>query len=458
MGDYYSSSGSDMSYARIQQIQQAIAYGGEDDSETDGSYETQRIPSRASEQGYSTEASRGMDTSDEAYYTTANEGLGESMYGNDQSFYQTLPAQPLYPAQGYTVDRDTLLPRILDIIIQEEFPNSDGCRYTSAAPEYNQSRYGVPGMMDPDCRASYQRGQFATHLDPCRGENAPRQDYQSDYGQQETYRDPSRQQQTYGPRVTDPSTGQVGQPYFEYSKCNGRRKALLIGINYIGTAHELKGCINDSRSVEQFICERYGYDLSDIVLLTDEAQDPRQIPTRDNIIRAMEWLVQDACKDDSLFFHYSGHGTNQADLDGDEDDGYDEGQTSSIEASQGLLGAGMAYFKGDTDGALKDLFGIAKSAYGENQAEEMTRRTKTSPADVIMWSGCEDSQTNADTQEAGKATGAMSFAFITALTKYPRQSYQQLLVTIREEMQGRYTQKPQLSACHPIDTSLEFVC
>lgn len=39
-------------------------------------------------------------------------------------------------------------------------------------------------------------------------------------------------------------------------------------------------------------------------------------------------------------------------------------------------------------------------------------------------------------------------AFIAALTKYPKQSYQQLLVTVREEMKGRYSQKPQLSACH----------
>ena len=27
----------------------------------------------------------------------------------------------------------------------------------------------------------------------------------------------------------------------------------------------------------------------------------------------------------------------------------------------------------------------------------------------ISWSGCKDDQTSADTQEAGKATGAMSF-------------------------------------------------
>lgn len=39
-------------------------------------------------------------------------------------------------------------------------------------------------------------------------------------------------------------------------------------------------------------------------------------------------------------------------------------------------------------------------------------------------------------------------AFIAALTKYPQQSYQQLLVSVREEMRGKYSQKPQLSACH----------
>jgi hypothetical protein len=39
------------------------------------------------------------------------------------------------------------------------------------------------------------------------------------------------------------------------------------------------------------------------VILTDDAQDPRQIPTRENIMRAMQWLVSGAQKDDALFFH-----------------------------------------------------------------------------------------------------------------------------------------------------------
>ena len=51
---------------------------------------------------------------------------------------------------------------------------------------------------------------------------------------------------------------------------------------------------------------------------------------------------------------------------------------------------------------------------------------------------------------AGSATGAMSWAFITALKKNPQQSYVQLLNSIRDELQGRYSQKPQLSCSHPL--------
>lgn len=49
--------------------------------------------------------------------------------------------------------------------------------------------------------------------------------------------------------------------------------------------------------------ERYGYKSEDIVMLTDDARNSRQIPTRANILAAMQWLVQGAQPNDSLFFH-----------------------------------------------------------------------------------------------------------------------------------------------------------
>lgn len=55
-----------------------------------------------------------------------------------------------------------------------------------------------------------------------------------------------------------------------------------------------------------------------------------------------------------------------------------------------------------------------------------------------------------DATIAGQATGAMSWAFITALKKNPQQSYVQLLNSIRDELESKYTQKPQLSCSHPL--------
>jgi metacaspase-1 len=47
----------------------------------------------------------------------------------------------------------------------------------------------------------------------------------------------------------------------------------------------------------------------------------------------------------------------------------------------------------------------------------------------------------------------MSWAFITALKKNPQQSYVELLNSIRDELEGRYSQKPQLSCSHPLGMS-----
>ena len=125
---------------------------------------------------------------------------------------------------------------------------------------------------------------------------------------------------------------------FQYSACTGRRKALLIGINYAGQPNALRGCINDVTNMSTFLHDRYGYRREDMVILTDDQQNPMSVPTKANILRAMQWLVKDAQPNDSLFIHFSGrdhrisstgiywlidlgHGGRTPDLDGDEEDG-----------------------------------------------------------------------------------------------------------------------------------------
>ncbi len=56
----------------------------------------------------------------------------------------------------------------------------------------------------------------------------------------------------------------------------------------------------------------------------------------------------------------------------------------------------------------------------------------------------------ADATIASQATGAMSWAFITAIKQNPQQSYVQLLNSIRDVLQTKYSQKPQLSCSHPL--------
>ncbi|KAJ8691306.1 Ca(2+)-dependent cysteine protease [Pleurotus ostreatus] len=333
---------------------------------------------------------------------------------------------------------------------------------------------------------------------------------------------PPTDTQYYGPEFEDQQHNR-SQPSFQYSQCNGRKKALSIGINYFGQDGELSGCINDVKNITRFLCTQFGYNEDDIVILTDDATNPRQLPTRDNIIHAMRWLVSDAQPNDSLFFHYSGHGGQTKDLDGDEEDGFDEviypvriflslvdfqesghivddemheimvrplppgcrltaiydschsgtaldlpyiysteGKIKepnlAAEVGQGLLGAVTSYARGDMGGVFQSAMGIFKSATSSTKAEKITKATRTSPADVISWSGCKDDQTSADTQEAGQATGAMSFAFVSALKENPQQSYQQLLNSVRTILRDNYSQKPQLSASHPMDTDLLFIC
>lgn len=269
----------------------------------------------------------------------------------------------------------------------------------------------------------------------------------------------------------------------------------------------------------QFLTERYGFVKDDMVILTDDQTMPRAIPTRANILNAMQWLVAGAQPGDNLFLHYSGHGGRTEDLDGDEEDGYDEciypvdfqqtqpghiiddiihdicvrplppgcrltaifdcchsGSIMDLpymystkgvlkepnllkDAGQGLMGLGQAYLRNDIGGLMSGASGLFKKVTqsgGGNQ--EMVKQMKTAPADVICFTGCKDTQTSADASIANQSQGAMSFAFRNALLKNPQQSYLQLLNSVREEMrQGGYEQKPQLSCCHPIDTNLLFI-
>jgi hypothetical protein len=61
-----------------------------------------------------------------------------------------------------------------------------------------------------------------------------------------------------------------------------------------------------------------------MVILTDTQHDPNYIPTGHNMLGAFHWLISHNQPGDSLFLHYSGHGGQVRDPDGDRESGYDD--------------------------------------------------------------------------------------------------------------------------------------
>lgn len=100
-------------------------------------------------------------------------------------------------------------------------------------------------------------------------------------------------------------------------------KAVLVGVSdydeTIGLA-DLRGPANDIRLLQAVLRDR---GVTDIVVLADGVAGGVR-PTRAAILAALRDAAQTARADDFVYVHLSGHGTQQADPQGDESDGLDE--------------------------------------------------------------------------------------------------------------------------------------
>lgn len=433
------------------------------------------------------------------------------------------------------------------------FPGSGRKTYNQQAPSQgpppNGYQYGAPPPGPPPNGYQYgpppgapqgyaPQGQYPPQGYAPQGQYPPQgyqqqgypQQQQQGYPQQQGYS--QQQQQGYpaqhfgqgrgnpnptGPPPSAPQNfGQNTGMTFQYSNCNGKKKALLVGINYTGSKNQLRGCINDVKNMSNFLNQHFGYSYDDMVILTDDQNQRARIPTKENIIRAMQWLVKDARPNDSLVFHYSGHGGVTKDLDGDEESGLDDViypldfevnghivddimheimvrplpqgcrltalydschsgtaldlpyvySTKGVvkepnllkDAGTGAFNAFLSYESGNIGGAISSLSGIVKKISNlASTNKDQVIRMKASPADVISISGCKDDQTSADANEAGQSTGAMSWSFIKTMNEMPNQSYLSLLNNMRTLLKSKYSQKPQLSCSHPQDMNLQFI-
>lgn len=261
------------------------------------------------------------------------------------------------------------------------------------------------------------------------------------------------------------------------------KRALLIGINYTGTNSQLNGCINDVHNIREYLLSQWGFSPSDIQMLTDvpENRGTRNYPTKDNILSAMSEFARHATSQSRMVFHYSGHGSQVYDRNGDEPDGKDETLVPLDYQTAGMItddtvrnvlvdplpeGAQLFCLNDAChSGSLLDVPYNIVCNYADDTAQysiEHLRQYKKTRATVIGISGCQDNQTSADYLATNRQyCGAMSRALLDVLAYYSskgkRPTYVKLIKHLRKQLkERRFTQVPQLTLGKLVDLNQEF--
>jgi hypothetical protein len=257
------------------------------------------------------------------------------------------------------------------------------------------------------------------------------------------------------------------------------KKALLIGINYKGTSAELNGCINDVYNVKNFLSQNCEYKPENMRVLTDNDILPTNKAIKDNIA----WLLSGVSEGDTLFFHYSGHGSNIADTNGDETDKRDETLVPIDYNTAGMItddwlfenfitrvpkGANLwALMDACHSGTLLDLrhnyTSICKLKPGKTLSEPYipenwtnvfrysTQRSRDIVGNIYMFSGALDPQYAADAFINGNPQGAFTACFLECLnnnlSKLKTTALHRILkeINVRLEMKRFLGQRSQLS-------------
>jgi hypothetical protein len=209
------------------------------------------------------------------------------------------------------------------------------------------------------------------------------------------------------------------------------KKAVLVGINYENNPNaRLYGCINDINSMSDVLTDAFGYRLENITKLRDDATQAALLPTRRNIITGLTKLVGESATCDEIWFHYSGHGSQIPDRNGDEADGLDEvivpldyqrsGIITDDEIFDILRGSRcktILIFDSCNSGTVCDLqwrFDYVNKR--QVRVLNSSLRVLSNP-NIFCFSGARDTQTAADTysKEQRQSVGAFTTAFLQCL-------------------------------------------
>jgi hypothetical protein len=263
------------------------------------------------------------------------------------------------------------------------------------------------------------------------------------------------------------------------------KRALLIGINkYLIPGADLRGCVNDVRNVSAALTKWFGFQTQDITLLVDEAA------TQNAMASGIKQLLRDAGEGDTILLHYSGHGSNVPDDNGDEADKRDEilcpsdldwkkpmrddwlrTQIDKLRAGVKLTVIMDCCHSGTNTRAITPPDAPIKERYLPSpwdlvaaesgrrlrgrvtgQLRRSTRAARTSRDIVtanipeVLITGCRDTQTSADAFIGGSYSGALTFALVEAMNKANgRLTYRELHHLATTTLKTRkFDQVPQL--------------
>jgi hypothetical protein len=242
---------------------------------------------------------------------------------------------------------------------------------------------------------------------------------------------------------------------------SGIKRALLVGIDYIkNPAAKLNGCIEDIKNIQNMLIDAYGYSPENMIILRDDISS--RMPTKTNIINALQSVVSMTGVKDELWFHYSGHGTQLRDTNRDESDGADEAIVPVDYPTAGMIidddlfnmvrsikGKAFLVFDSCHSGSVCDLQYSINYVSGSFSRSISSKKILLNP-NIVVLSGCRDAQTSADTYDsvANEFGGALTMAITTTLRKNKHsvdimKLYNDVCYYL---LQNRYEQIPVLSS------------
>ncbi len=275
------------------------------------------------------------------------------------------------------------------------------------------------------------------------------------------------------------------------------RRALLVGINrYPDPAHALNGCVNDVHQVRAVLRQHFGFEDAALTVLLDGRA------TTGGIRSGLRWLVEGARPGDVLVFHYSGHGSQVPDRDGDETaDGLDEiicpydldwddpiadddlhaavrklPEDATLTVVLDCCHSGTGLREPERPGR-RERFMIApamrvsrnvspsrtaaeRPGGGERAARVTVHRLgrRAAEAGAVLIAGCRADQSSADALIAGAYHGALTYFLCLALAEADyRVPYSRLVRRVRSSLRARgFEQDPQLEGPAAILQLLAF--